>query len=279
MNSAGHDHMPISVGQNTEYAQRLLAAQARLYTDAKRIHDARVGTVIVLTVLTITAALVFPSWRVVIGAAGGALTFLWSALGSGCEKRCRKAAAFIQEEFDTYVFRLPWKDLAADRPSPTQIAEAAARYQGSRTRDWYPDTGKAARPLDVLICQRSNLGWGASMHRVYAAVLTSALLVLVGLGVAASMIAGLSAFHALTAVVAPLLSAVREVIEMIRAQPRKRRPQVQDRGQDHHPVGKGYEGTGRRDHRGLPGRSRSDARDQADQRPRPRLVGQPAPKP
>ncbi|MGW3473615.1 hypothetical protein ACWDKQ_35425 [Saccharopolyspora sp. NPDC000995] len=62
MNSAGHDHMPISVGQNTEYAQRLLAAQARLYTDAKRIHDACVGTVIVLTVLTITAALVFPSW-------------------------------------------------------------------------------------------------------------------------------------------------------------------------------------------------------------------------
>lgn len=206
----------ISTVQNTERAQHLLAAQSRLYTDAKRLHDTRILTVVVLAVITVVAALAFPDGRIVVGAVGGAVTFLWSVLGGGREKRCRKQAAFVQEEFDTYVFDMPWNAWAAEHPSPTLIAEAAARYRGNRTKDWYPVTGTVARPLDVLICQRSNLGWGASIHRVYAAFLTGLLVVLILVGVAVALIGSLTATDALIALVVPLLGPVRELIEMIR---------------------------------------------------------------
>ncbi|MFC6154908.1 S-4TM family putative pore-forming effector [Nocardioides yefusunii] len=208
---------PISVRQNTERAQRFLAAQSRLYTDAKRLHDTRFLTVVLLAAVTVTVALAFPEARVVVGAVGGATTFLWSLLGGGREKRCRKQAAFTQEEFDTYVFDLPWNVMAAEHPSPTLIVEAANRYQGNRTKDWYPDTGAVERPLDILICQRSNLGWGASIHRFYGAVLTGCLVVLVLLGVAIALIGDLNATDALVSLVVPLLGPARELIEMIRS--------------------------------------------------------------
>lgn len=208
--------VPIFVAQNSGHAQRLLAAQARLYTDAKRTHDARVLTVTVLAAATVFVALVVPDARAVVGAVGGALTFVWSLLGSGHEKRCRKQAAFVQEEFDTHVFDMPWNGMAAEHPSPTVIAAAADRYRGNRTKNWYPDTEPVARPLNVLICQRSNLGWGASVHRVYAAFLSGALLMLVVAGIAVALIADLSAADALTALLVPALGPARELIEMIR---------------------------------------------------------------
>lgn len=206
----------ISTIQNTERAQRLLAAQSRLYTEAKRLHDARVLTVIVLAVITVVAAFVFPPERINIGVVGGVITFLWSVLGSRREKHCRQQAAFVQEEFDTYVFDMPWNDLAAEHPSPTLIAEAATRYRGNRTKDWYPDTGSVIRPLDVLICQRSNLGWGASIHRVYATVLTVILVCLLLIATVCALVANLATIDSLIVIFLPLLGPVRELIEMIR---------------------------------------------------------------
>lgn len=206
----------ISTAQNTKHAQRLLAAQSRLYTVAKRLHDTRVLTVFGLAFLTIVAAFVFPTGHVVIGTVGGTFTFFWSALGSGREKTLRQQAAFVQEEFDTYVFDMPWNAWAAEHPSPMCIAEAADRYQGNRTKDWYPDTEPVARPLDVLICQRSNLGWGASIHRIYANLLIGLLVVLILIGAAVALIGNLTTAEALTTLVVPLLGPARELIEMIR---------------------------------------------------------------
>src|SRR5699024_3378255 len=125
-------------------------------------------------------------------------------------------AAFVQEEFDTYVFDMPWNAWAAEHPSPMCIAEAADRYRGNRTKDWYPDTGTVARPLDVLICQRSNLGWGASIHRVYANLLNSLLPAFILLVPAIALIVTLAPAQALTTLVVPLLGPVRELLEMIR---------------------------------------------------------------
>lgn len=206
----------ISVAQNTDRAQRLIAAQSRRYTDAKGLHDTRVITVTALAVATVIAALAYPDARIVIGTIGGAVTFFWSVLGGGREKRCRKQAAFLQEEFDTYVFDMPWNNMAAEHPSPTLIADAAARYRGKRTKDWYPTTAPVARPLDILICQRSNLGWGASIHRLYAAILTGLLVALILTGTAVALTANLNATEVLTVLLVPLLGPARELIEMIR---------------------------------------------------------------
>jgi hypothetical protein len=208
---------PISVAQNTEHCQRLLAAQSRLYTDAKQSHDVRILIIGVVAALTIAAALVFPEARQILGGIGGGATFVASLWASRREKQRRRVAACVQEEFDTHVFRMSWNSIFADHPSPTVIAESARRYKGNRTRDWYPDTGQVARPLDVLICQRSNLGWGSSVHRFYAGCLTAVGAVTgmacLGIGLAA----GFTISEWLFAMVVPLLGPARELIDMVRA--------------------------------------------------------------
>lgn len=197
----------IFVAQNTQDARRRVSAQARLYSEAKRLWVLRVAAVCVLAVATGAAALAAPSAaRTAIGVGGGFVLLVLSFVGGGVEKRKRHLAAAVQEEFDTGVFRLPWNDMES-RPPPTAIAQAAARYDGGRDKDWYPDTKSTHRPFDVLICQSSNLGWGATTHRTWAWLLTGAAAALVAAVAAAAVVFDLKALDFFAALVAPAFRA------------------------------------------------------------------------
>jgi hypothetical protein len=145
---------PIFKAQNTPDAQRRVAAQARLYSDAKALYFGRVAVISVLAVASSTAALLTAdAARTALGAGGGILLLALSVVGGDVEKGRRLQAAAIQEEFDTAVFQLQWNSMEAERPSSIVIARAAERYRGEREKDWYPDTRGTHRPFDVLICQ------------------------------------------------------------------------------------------------------------------------------
>lgn len=209
---------PIFEAQNTPDAQRRVAAQARLYSDAKAIYLARVATIAVLAVASsVTALLTADGARAAFGAGGGILLLVLSLVGGDVEKRRRLQAAAIQEEFDTAIYRIPWNSIEAQRPSPIVIAKAAERYQGGRERDWYPDTGGTHRPFDVLICQSSNLGWGSTTHRFWAWTLVGLLCALVASLAVGARASGLVANDVVTALVVPALAPVKEFIEQIGA--------------------------------------------------------------
>jgi len=208
---------PIAVAQNTARAQRLVAAQARLYSDAKAVHGGRLAVVVGAAVATSVCALALPGARIYIGAVSGFGVLMIAVLVGELEKRIRLLAAAVQEEFDTSVLQLPWNRLLADRPSSAVIAKAAARYRGGREADWYPDTEDAERPLDVLICQSSNLGWGSALHRLWAAVLGSALALLVLGIVLVAWLLRLSPVDWLFALVVPVVAVVKAVVELVRA--------------------------------------------------------------
>ncbi|MEV6963888.1 S-4TM family putative pore-forming effector [Hamadaea sp. NPDC051192] len=210
---------PIGAAQNSDRALRMLAAQRRLYSDAKAMHGTRIITVAAGAIVAVIAALALPQWRTPIGITTGVALMLISFLGSAREKRKVKEAASIQEEFDVMLFGLSWNDIHADRPTPTLIAEADRRYGGGRDglRDWYPDTGNVPHPMNVLICQHSNLGWGATLHRAWAAALTGILLTLVLVSVLVAYLGSLGFVEALTAIFAPQLPLIKELIEMIKA--------------------------------------------------------------
>lgn len=202
---------PINERQERPHAQRLLAAQLRLYSDAKGIRRVRLPVTYAIAILAVTLGLVLPDARPACGLIGVVASILWSILAFGPEKQRRMTAVAAQEEFDCYVFELAWKDSATDRPSATDVAEAATRYTGNRLPGWYPNTGPLPRPLDILVCQRSNLGWGAAAHRQYAAFLTVVLLALIA---AAGVVAYLATDGVY--VVLPLLSPSRELFELAR---------------------------------------------------------------
>jgi hypothetical protein len=203
--------------QNTPDARLLVAAQARIYSDVKIFGGVRLAVVIGLAVAAAVVAIRFPAHRTPVGVGGGITLLFVSFVTGNMEKRLRLIAAATQEEFDTRVFRLDWNGVLVDRPPAARIAKSAHRYRGGRDENWYDDTGGTHRPYDVLICQAVNLGWGASMHRLWAWVLSLAAVLAAGAVVAAAHLGGLGWHGLLTAVLVPALTPIKEVVEQVRA--------------------------------------------------------------
>lgn len=208
---------PIAVAQDTSRAKQLISAQARLYSDAKTIHNWRLALVFFFASAGAVASLVLPDVRPHIGAVAGIVLFVLALLVTGVEKRRRVQAAAIQEEFDTTVFQLPWNSVSADRPSATTVARAAARYDGGREARWYPDTGRVIRPLDVLICQASNLGWGANMHRIWAGLLGATLTSMIILIAVVTWQLHLSFTECVLALIVPAIAPAKELADLIKS--------------------------------------------------------------
>lgn len=208
----------IAQAQNEPDARRRVAAQARLYSDAKLIWSIRLTVIFVLATASSIASLASATTvRNVIGVGGGGTLLLLSVLGGDLEKRKRQRAAAIQELFDVEIFQLQWNEVEVKRPSPTEVTAAAARYDGGRDADWYAPTGNTHRPFDVLICQSNNLGWGARTHRAWAWTLTGMLLAAAAGLIAGAKLGGLSFEDAAVALGVPALAPFKEVIEQIRA--------------------------------------------------------------
>jgi len=207
----------ISVAQNTDDCRRLVAAQARLYSDAKSIFFGRIIAVFFVAIATIAITTVWPDYRALIGGAVGIALFAASLIAEGVEMRRRIIAAGIQEAFDTKVFQLPWNGVHTTRPSMIAVTRAASRYTEDRDRNWYDDTKETIRPLDVLICQSSNLGWGSTMHRIWAWILVVVTGLVVALVAIYWTVRGLAPDAAILGVVLPILAPVKELVSQVRA--------------------------------------------------------------
>jgi hypothetical protein len=204
----------IAVAQNKPDMLRLLLAQRKLYSDAKAMQNTRLVIVFAGAAASSIIALLAPTAVAVVSLLVGVGLILYSAFGAAREKTKAKQAATVQELFDCGVLNLAWNEICAARPTPQVVADAVTRSSGDTTnlRNWYPDTGSAPRPFDVLICQRSNLSWGTSMHRVWAAVLTAATVVI------ASLIIGVYVWRGLPFItLVPLLGPLGEAVSLIRA--------------------------------------------------------------
>lgn len=194
-----------------------MAAQARLYSDAKLIFASRVAAVFLLALMSAAVALMFPSLRIAVGAGGGVFVLVLSIVIGSVEKWVRMRAVATQEQFDTHVFQLPWNGLHVDRAPQHIVATAARRYRDSRDKDWYGDTKDTHRPFDVLICQSSNLGWGVRMHLLWAWVLIVAVVLLIVLIGLIWWVLRLSGAEGFAALVLPCLGPFKEMVEQIKA--------------------------------------------------------------
>lgn len=203
--------------QNTSDRRRLVAAFARLYSTAKVVFALRVAAVFALAGASSVLALTSPGIRTAVGGGGGVFLLFLSFLVGGVERWYRTRAAATQEKFDTEVFQLPWNGIHVDRPSEYVISRAASRYEGVRDKDWYADTKGTDRPFDVLICQASNFGWGATMHLIWGWLLVGVIAAMAVLVAAVGVVVDLSAKEIFVALVVPALAPFKEVAEQIKA--------------------------------------------------------------
>lgn len=159
----------IPVRQNSRWSTGLLAAQRQRYLEAKKWRSLRFWAVAVAAVLGLSATAFAPSLLIPIGPIGaivGAVQWLAGFL----ERRHIQAGANIQEQFDTSVYPLEWNPLLGEKIDAEDIAAAAKRFRGDRglLANWYAVPDGIRWPLDVLICQRSNLRWDSALRHAYS---------------------------------------------------------------------------------------------------------------
>lgn len=205
---------PIAEAQNRPEQVRRVAAQAQAYSEAKKALWIRLVVVGCLSVAVAVAAAAGRDGGM-IGTAGGILLLFLNAAAAHLQQRRSEFAASVQEAFDCDIFQLNWNDtLLLRRPSGQEVALVAERYAGSRHRDWYPDVGEVLRPLDVLICQQSNVGWGAPVHRYWAYVIAGIAALFAGILICLWAVLNIPFDRALGIFVAPFLPVIWEAIEM-----------------------------------------------------------------
>jgi hypothetical protein len=183
----------IAARQNAPWSVQLLAAQRQLYTEAKQWRRLRAWSVTAIAIIGVGATLLVPDLLKVLGPVGAVLAVVqWVA--SVFEKQRTKTAANVQEQFDTSVYPLDWNPILGPKADAEDVVAAASRFQGDRNMlaDWYSIPDDAPRPLDVLLCQRSNLRWDAALRRAYANRVSLGLVALFLVIVAAGLARGLS---------------------------------------------------------------------------------------
>ena len=171
---AGPPDDTIVARQNTPLGIELLAAQRQLYAEAKRWRRLRSWAATGTAVIGLAITLLVPDLAKAVGVLS-VLVAVLQLVGREFEKRRIKLAASVQEKFDTSVYRLDPNPLLGATVDAEEIVAAARRLTGDRTEltNWYSVPEGVPRPLDILLCQRSNLRWDAALRRAYAGLLVA----------------------------------------------------------------------------------------------------------
>ncbi|MDG4813937.1 S-4TM family putative pore-forming effector [Micromonospora sp. WMMD956] len=211
---------PIAQRQNGRYALNLLAAQRALYREVRVLRRLRTSIVVAGAAAGCLVALVLAPDPVAVGVVTGIGLLLVSLTTGGRERRRQGAAVAVQEEFDTYVYGLPWNPLLADRPSTELIAAYAGRHRSRHgdagLTDWYSVPDGVDRWTAVLLCQRTNVSWDAPLHRRWTVLLGIGLAVPTAAVLTVAVLGLLSPAELTAAVLAPLLAPVHALIESLR---------------------------------------------------------------
>jgi hypothetical protein len=211
--------LSIAERQNSEYALRLNKASRVINQTAVRIEAVRGA----LSLLLVVVAIVFAA----LGRTEPALAvagFVWALVSTVVivpwSKQVSSEAAAVQEHFDTYVFALPWNSARVTKLEPERITALADRFTDDEAdvRDWYPDTAQAARPFDVLLCQRANLMWDISLRELWTRVTHAALAIWIVTGLVIGVAGGLTVWTILLRWYVPSSAAILLAFEIIRAQ-------------------------------------------------------------
>lgn len=177
--------MPLAKDQNAEECIKLLVGQRQIYNSAKIIRRFRVYFVIVVSVLFPAILLFYPAIKLQLSAISGCILII-NFLLKGFENSKIKKAAIIQEEFDVLIFGLPWnKVMVGNKVSKEDIIEANRKFSVDRGKlnNWYSINDDIYYPLNVLVCQRTNLSWDYRLKIRYSILLFAITLLYFILGI------------------------------------------------------------------------------------------------
>lgn len=167
----------LNEAQKDDNIQRMFAAQAQIYTDAKRWMMLRFW----LSLLFALSPFALLFWKdqienkqmveAITVPLAFCITILFPFLFSKLEQYKINNAAAIQQQIDLKLFGLPWSE-KMDGPLPLiqDITEANARFRGNRSRfqPWYEGVAPDWSPeFAALYCQNQNVWWDAQQRKFF----------------------------------------------------------------------------------------------------------------
>lgn len=223
-----HEYVPpptaaIAKTQDSLAALRLLLAQRRLYSRAKRWTFLRWFGFSVLGVTAPLVAVFASSLAVAVGAAAGLWIFLSRNVFKSCEAAAESKAASIHEDFDLLVFGMPPIATRDPRATPEELADLSgpeAQLPDAAKQEslygWYPFDPELDGLTSIAIAQRANAAYAERLQtlnsRCWLAVVGTWILVAVVL----SVVFDIDATTFMLGVVLPVLPAALDVLEQWR---------------------------------------------------------------
>jgi len=211
----------IFIEQNTELNLQLLAAQRFFYSCAKNYRTLRTFFSIILAIVGPILFYYCSDYRSAIMIVGAAWALFSEIFLRHFERESLKMAAAIQEQFDVGLFDLPWNEILVDKKVTSELIQYANRkFSGNREnlKNWYADTSSFSYPLNVLLCQRSNIVWDWRLRRAYGYFISfCTILVFVG-GILLGLILHINLFDYLTGIFIPQFAAIHLGFEVSKNQ-------------------------------------------------------------
>lgn len=208
--------------QNETPALRLLLAQRKLYSRAKRWQGVRWFGLVVLGVGAPFVSLLVPGSAVVVGAVAGLWLFVGRTLLTWLESRTMIRAASVQEELDQHLFQMPSVIKREEHPTPEDISDLVGDEQSltekvkkEKLLDWYPLDKGAPGGVSIAIAQRSNAAYTDRLIRTTVAVWVGGGSIWVVALIVWSSLKGVALSAFLLGVALPVLPTVLDVTEYV----------------------------------------------------------------
>lgn len=210
--------------QNEGASIRLLLAQRRMYTKAKRYFTARFVGMAVIGIAAPIVSILWPDMSVVAGAVAGLWIFLGRTWLSARECFFTKQAAAIQERFDCRVFAMPEVASRDAVPSPEDVALLTTEFTNlhlvaseQSLLDWYPIKSSDPGTISVAISQRANVAYTDKLLRMTANVWMTCAVVWVIAVLLLSILVELSLRAFILGIFLPVLPASLDVVQFMRS--------------------------------------------------------------
>ena len=208
--------------QNEDAALRLLIAQRRLYSRAKRWLGLRWFGMLVIGLTAPVVSVVWSDLAVVSGAIAGSWIFLGRTVLASAQATVTDKAAAVQQQFDFHVFRMPARIERPTLPSVEEIYDISGCDSGLKAMavrehlvNWYTINPSHPGDISVAIAQRANAAYSDRLLRETAILWAELTAIWVAVIAVASEIAGISMKTFLVGVALPILPALLDVVEYI----------------------------------------------------------------
>lgn len=208
--------------QNEKKALKLLIAQRRLYSRAKRWLSLRWIGIIILGIAAPFVTVFWPNLAIYVTAISGVWVALAGSVLPFLQKNLTLKAAAVQERFDFHVYGMPestqrsalpsWEDIPVITGSDDSLMDVA---KDQKLLDWYPIDKKDKPVLSIALSQRANASYSDRLIRSTAIVWGVGVTIWIILLVTVSAILNISLPLFITGIALPVLPAIIEAIKYI----------------------------------------------------------------